>query len=125
MTGPDLLKTVLASGDFPNVNARRLRNIVLEAFSPRYLVNDAAPARLLKAFSGTAARDDFRSLCFLFTCRANLVLADFVREVYWPRYAAGRTSVSKEDSLNFIKSGVSEGRMLVRWSDSTVKRVSS
>ena len=74
---------------------------------------------------GVAARDDFRSLCFLFTCRANLVLADFVREVFWPRYAAGGTSVSKDDSLNFIKSGVSDGRTQVRWSETTVKRVSS
>jgi hypothetical protein len=114
MTGPDLLKAALASGEFPNVTARRLRNVVLEAFSPRYLVGDSAPARLLKALSASGLRDDFRSLCFLFTCRANLILADFVREVYWARYAAGGTSVSKDDSLNFVRSAVSDGRTAVR-----------
>ena len=53
MTGQDLLKAALASGEFPNVTARRLRNVVLEAFSPRYLLDDAAPARLLKAISAS------------------------------------------------------------------------
>ena len=89
MTGPDLLKAALTSGEFPNVTARRLRNVVLEAFSPRYLVDDAAPARLLKVLSASGLREDLRSLCFLFTSRANQILADFVREVYWARYAAG------------------------------------
>jgi hypothetical protein len=125
MTRKDLLKAVLASGEFPNVTARRLRNVVLEAFSPRYLVDDAAPARLLRTISAAASKDDFRSLCFLFTCRANLILADFVREVYWTRYSAGGSSVSKEDSLNFVKSAVSDGRTSVRWSEATVKRVAS
>ncbi len=125
MTGPELLKAALTSGEFPNVTARRLRNVVLEAFSPRYLVDDAAPARLLKALSSSGLRDDFRSLCFLFTCRTNLILADFVREVYWARYAAGGTSVSKDDSLNFVRSAVSDGRTAVRWSESTIKRVAS
>ena len=53
MTGPDLLKAALASGEFPNVTARRLRNVIIEAFCPRYLVDDAAPARLLKALSAS------------------------------------------------------------------------
>src|SRR5271157_164938 len=62
MTGPDLLKATLTSGEFPNITARRLRNVILEAFSPRYLVDGAAPARLLKTLSAAASRDDFRSL---------------------------------------------------------------
>ena len=125
MAGPDLLKAALTSGEFPTVTARRLRNIILEAFSPRYLLDDAAPARLLKAFSTSLPRDDFRSLCFVFTCRANLILGDFVREVYWPHYSAGRGSVSKDDSLGFVSSAVSNGRTTTRWSDTTVIRVAS
>ena len=125
MTGPDLLKATLLSGEFPNVTARRLRNVILEAFSPRYLVEDGAPARLLKALSPGRLKDDFRSLCFLFTCRANLILADFVREVFWARYSAGGTSVSKDDSTNFVKLAASDGRTAIRWSESTIKRVAS
>jgi hypothetical protein len=113
MSGQDLIKVALASGDFPTVAARRLRNVIIEAFCPRFLTDEGAPANLLKAISGSISREDFRALCFLFTCRANVILADFVHHVYWPRYSAGGSSVSKEDSLKFVASAVSNGRTLL------------
>ena len=123
MTGQDLLKAALASGEFPTMAARRLRNVIIEAFCPRYLVDDMAPARMLKAVSGTLAKEDFRSLCFLFTCRANPILGDFVRQVYWPRYAAGGITVSKDESWQFVSAAVLCGRTTTRWSAATITRV--
>jgi hypothetical protein len=123
MSGQDLLKAALASGEFPTMAARRLRNVIIEAFCPRYLVDDGAPARLLKSISASIPKEDFRSLCFLYTCRANPILADFIRQVYWPHYSAGGNSVSKADSLGFISSAVSDGRTTTRWSEATVIRV--
>lgn len=108
MGGQDLLKAALASGEFPTMTARRLRNLIIEAFCPRYLIDGGAPAGLLKRVSGEFTREDFRSLCLLYTSRANPILADFVRQVYWPRYAAGGTSVSKKDALAFVASAVSD-----------------
>jgi hypothetical protein len=99
--------------------------VIIEAFRPRYLIDRAAPARLLKAVSDSLPKEDFRSLCFLFTCRANPILADFVCQVYWPRYAAGGKAVSKKDSLDFVSSAVSDGRTTTRWSEATVTRVAS
>jgi bacteriophage exclusion system BrxA-like protein len=125
MSGQDLFKVALASGDFPAITARRLQNVVTEAFRSRYLTDSGAPAKLLKAISNGLSRDDFRSLCFLFTCRANPILADFVRTVYWPRYATGAVSVSKMDSLQFVSSAVSDGRTTCPWSETTVTRVAS
>lgn len=95
MSGQELLKAALASGEFPTLAARRLRNIIIEAFCPRYLVENAEPAKLLKSIQSQITREEFRSLCFIFTSRANTILADFVLEVYWPRYAAGGVSVFK------------------------------
>jgi hypothetical protein len=48
MSGQHLLRVALDAGAFPTISARRLRNMVIEAFAPRYLVNDAQPARVLK-----------------------------------------------------------------------------
>jgi hypothetical protein len=36
LTVPDLLKAAMQAGAFPSVSARRLRNIVIEAFGPRF-----------------------------------------------------------------------------------------
>ncbi len=123
MGGQDLLRVALASGEFPSVTARRLRNIVMEGFRPRFLVEDAAPARLLRPLARSLARDDFRSVCFLYTCRANLILRDFVRQVYWPHYSAGRGDISREESLKFVSLAVSRGRTTTRWSETTITRV--
>lgn len=127
-TGTDaqaLLNAALSSGSFPTMTARRLRNVIMEAFRPRYLADDGAPARLLKALSASLSKEDFRSLCLLYTCRATPILADFVRQIYWPHYAAGGASVSKRDALDFVTSAVSDGRTTTRWSESTVTRVAS
>ncbi len=124
MGGQDLLRTALASGDFPTLAARRLRNVIIEAFAPRYLTDNGAPAKLLKTISHRVPKEDFRSLCFLFTCRANPIFADFVRQVYWPRYSAGGTLVSKDDALSFVSSAVSDGRTTSSWSAATIIRVS-
>jgi hypothetical protein len=123
MDGQDLLKAALASGEFPTLAARRLRNIIIEAFCPRYLVDNAAPAKLLKSTQSEITREDFRSLCFIFTSRANAILADFIRKIYWPRYAAGRVSISKRDSLEFVSAAVLNARTTSRWSESTIIRV--
>jgi hypothetical protein len=48
MTANQLHQVALESGRFPNVTARRLRNIVVECFAPRYLVTGGAQAAHLK-----------------------------------------------------------------------------
>ena len=83
MDVPSLDRVALASGQFPNVSARRLHNIVSECFAPRYLNRERVPAALLKPLREALSGQAFAQLLFLYTCRANLLLADFVREVYW------------------------------------------
>ncbi|MCL1629879.1 DUF1819 family protein [Roseibaca sp. V10] len=120
-----LLECALSSGDFPTITARRLRNIVTEGFAPRYLAEDAAPALALKSLERSLSELERKQLFFLFTCRANLILADFVRDYYWPQYSSGATSISKRDALSFVEDAVAEGKTTTPWSDSTRNRVSS
>ena len=51
MSAVQLHQVALESGRFPTVTARRLRNIVVECFAPRYLVSGGAPAAHLKRLS--------------------------------------------------------------------------
>jgi len=87
MSASQLHDAALASGRFPLVTARRLRNIIVECFSPRYLRKPYVALRL-KTLVDRFTPAELNQLFFLYTARANLLLADFVREVYWPRYAA-------------------------------------
>lgn len=123
MNSGDLYQTALDSGQFPNVSARRLRNIVAECFRPRYMSHDGDVVANLKQLQPTLASVAFSQLLFLYTCRANSILADFVREVYWERYAGGYDLVSKQDAADFINRAIDDGKTEKRWAESTLKRV--
>jgi len=120
-----LYQVALDSGRFPNVTARRLRNVVAECFSPRYLVNEGRPASHLKSLLPRISAADLNQLMLLFTSRANPVLGDFIRHVYWSRYAGGYTQITNDDARIFVERAIDDGKTIKRWSDTTVRRVSA
>lgn len=124
MSASQLHEAALASGRFPLVTARRLRNIVAECFAPRYMRGPCV-ARHLKSLVNRFTTAELNQLLFLYTARANLVLADFVREVYWARYSAGRNDIQLEDARTFVANSVREGKTQKPWSETTIKRISS
>ena len=124
MSTRDLFNKALESGLFPRVSARRLNNIVRECFAPRYLRTPGV-ALGLKNLAASLERGEFDQLLFLHTARANLILADFVREVFWPRYSGGRDTLNREDAMEFVGHAVREGKTQSHWADSTVRRVSA
>ncbi len=125
MSANQLHQVALASGRFPTITARRLRNIVVECFAPRYLVNGGTPAVYLKRLSATISVADLTQLMLVFTSRANPILGDFVRHVYWARYAAGYTQITNEDARAFVERGIDDGKTVKRCSETTVRRVSA
>lgn len=125
MDPASLYQVALHSGRFPNVSARRLRNIVVECFAPRYLVNHGLPATLLKMLAHALTSQELAQLLLLYTCRAHLILADFVRQVYWERYAAGHETIRNTDAEAFVLQAVRDGKTQKLWSESIVKNVSS
>ena len=124
MSASQLYEAALASGRFPLVTARRLRNIVAECFAPRYMRDPHVAARL-KSLVDRFTTAELNQLLFVYTARANLVLADFVREVYWARYSAGRNDLQLEDARTFVANSVREGKTQKPWSETTIKRISS
>ena len=125
MSANQLEQVALDSGRFPNVTARRLRNIVVECFAPRYLVAGGKPALHLKQLAPRIATADLKQLLLLFTSRANPILGDFVRQVFWPRYAGGYAQVTNDDARTFVERGIDDGKTIKRWSETTVRRVSA
>ena len=45
-----------------------------------------------------------------FTCEANELLADFIRDVYWDRYSGGRNFLLSNDAADFVTNAVREGK---------------
>jgi hypothetical protein len=124
MSANQLHQVALESGRFPTVTARRLRNIVVECFAPRYLVEDGAPATHLKQLSATISTADLAQLMLVFTSRANPILGDFIRQVYWNRYASGYIQITNDDARMFVERAIDDGLTTKRWSESMVRNVS-
>lgn len=118
----DLLQKALSSGHITNVTARRLRNLIAECYAPRYLVNNDYPAIILKRLVHNVSSNVLSQMLFLFTARANLILADFIKTVSWPKYSAGHDTISNDDANNFITRANQEGKTIRPWSESTISR---
>ncbi|MEY4194475.1 MAG: hypothetical protein RLZZ226_843 [Pseudomonadota bacterium] len=125
MSANRLHQVALESGRFPTVTARRLRNIVVECFAPRYLVTGGTPAMHLKRLAPTISTVDLTQLLLVFTSRANPILADFVRQVYWARYAGGYTRITHDDARTFVERGIDDGKTIRHWSETTIRRVAA
>lgn len=124
LTVAELTERALTSGLFPLITARRLRNIVVECFAPRYL-RSPQTAAVLKRLASGLSRAEFNQLLLIHTARANLVLADFIREVYWPRYASGRDVLTLDDAREFVIAAMRAGRTQNSWSQATIRRVAT
>ncbi len=125
LMGHALFKKSLDSGQFPRLSARRLRNLVIECFAPRFLVKDDFPANVLKKLSNRLTSIEFSQLLFLFTVRANLILADFIKDLYWVRYAGGHERIHNEESKEYVKQANMEGKTIQPWSISMIKSISA
>ena len=124
MSVRELHAAALDSGRFPTMTARRLLNVVKEGFAPRYM-EDPAVAATLQRLVAHWERDELVQLFMLHTARANCILADFIREVFWPRYMAGFDALSRDDATAFVEASVQEGKTQKPWAPSTVRRVAS
>jgi len=125
MSTQELYQAALDSGQFPNVTARRLRNVVAECFAPRYLKPAPQPVLWLQQINHKISTRAINQLLFIYTARANLIFRDFVSQIYWDRYASGYTEITTEDSYDFVDRSTRDGKTKNIWSDSTIKRNSS
>jgi hypothetical protein len=123
MSATSLFQAALGSGRFPQMSARRLRNLVAEGFAPRFLSGGAEAAALVKAVLPALSSRDAEQVMFVYACRANVILGDFVREVYWRRYSAGATGITNQDSRQFVLNANRKGRTAAPWSEGTINRV--
>lgn len=123
MDAQALQSSALKSGQFPSISARRLRNVVTEGFAPRYLTNNGRPALLLKMFLPMLSQAEYEQLLFVYTCRANPILGDFTREVYWPTSSASHGLLANDRARDFVADAQRNGKTIKPWSEATVRRV--
>ena len=125
MSVGELKARVRGMGALGKATQVRVDDLVGRGFAQRYLVAGGQPAQWLRQLLlARAPRGLLRQLTLLYTARANLILHDFIREVFWLKYSSRAGEVTKQDARDFIERAVSRGALEKRWSDSMVERVS-
>lgn len=117
MTTPELVAEVLKQGVLSKATALRVKDLVSRSFAGRYLADDGRPAQYLKhLLARSVPVSQLSQVLLIYTARANQILHDFVREVYWQKYAIGATHLKREDALHFLESAVNKGCIAHPWS---------
>jgi len=89
------------------------------------MADDGRPAMYLGLLRPILSSKEFEQLLFVYACRANAILADFVRQVFWGSYSGGRDALSNQDAREFVVRANQDGLTVKPWSESTVRRVAA
>jgi hypothetical protein len=124
VSATELRDKVISNGLLPKATAYRVSDIVTRVFGQRYLGADGAPARWLKMLVENGwLGDRLSQLLLIYTARVNLILRDFIGEIYWPHYRAGAHLIHKQEGVNFLKSASAAGKFRNQWSDAMQAKV--
>jgi hypothetical protein len=124
VTPLQLAERAVEIGLFSRTTARRARNLTIEMFAPRYLADQGhAAARVKFLLENRFPHEGLIQLFFLQTARAQQIFADFVIDVYWPKYSASASFLNKDDAKTFIQRAGDSGAIAKRWSESVVDNV--
>lgn len=115
----------LTKGVLGKTTQKRLIDIISEVFAPRFLIDGQKPAKYLQQMLKIGIpQTNIRLILFLYTCRAQKLLYDFLRTVYWKKYFNGIYEITKTDVVRFIEDAIRMGKTKQSWSNSSIDRVS-
>ncbi len=124
MDSMELNRKVVAEGLISKGTASRVKDIVTRVFGFRYLNDGDPPARHLKFLVEAGMPvEKLGQILLIHTARAHRELHDFITEVYWPRYAAGATSIRRAESGEFFRNAYLDGRLPNEWTDKSREKI--
>lgn len=121
----DFSERIVSEGVLAKATEKRASDIVKLVFADRFMSYDINVASYLHMMrENYVSMDVMTQLFYIYTCRANLILKDFIQTVYFPFINKGYQKLEAEDPKNFIRDAITDGRIPKPWSQSTINKVS-
>lgn len=124
MRAIELKNRVKQTGALGRATDTRITDVVSRGFAQRYLIEDGRPAAWLKRLVESGVnRSALHQIIFVYTARHNPVFHDYVTDVFWRKAHSDSGEVTKEDTRDFLERAAACGRIVPRWADSMMERV--
>lgn len=126
MSKKEMTKKAIDENVLVKVLNKRIKDIVEDAFYKRYVFSDQnVPTYLRLLIEAFPSLDVITQILLIYTSRANLVLEDFIIQVYWPEIRKGKITVDIATARKFIAESIKQPDLISGWSESTQKRIAS
>jgi hypothetical protein len=124
MTKQELIDQVLEFNPLAKEHENRTKDIVNRVFQGRFLKEGGEVVLEIQQLrNGYVSLEIISQIIFIYTCRANLILFDFVKDIFQPLAKSGNPLLPEKAAVYFIEEAIRDGRIPTRWSDSTKRRV--
>lgn len=124
MTKNEFCSLVMESNLLSKATNTRIKDIINHAFYRRYVDVNADIVENLKYLrTKYVSNDVFIQLLLVYTGRANAILSDFIKMVYYDAINKGYQFIDASDPKKFIEEAIKDGRIEKPWSDSTKIKV--
>ncbi len=118
-------KRVLEEGLLSKSTDTRTKDIVGNIFKDRFLEQSIDVPKVIKSMREEyVSMDVVTQLFLIYTCRANPILGDFIRDVYYSKIKKGQVEMNTDDPKEFIQEAIGDGRIPRKWANSTIQKVS-
>jgi hypothetical protein len=126
MSKKEMTQEAIKSNLLVKASDKRIKDIVEIAFYKRYVNNDSLiPVYLQVMIKKSLSLEVLIQIFLLYTSRANLILSDFITEVYWPEVQKGIKDLDFNYSRKFISEIIRQTDLISGWSETTQKRMAS
>ena len=124
-TRKEMVKEIIENNLLGKSSEKRTADILNYALYKRFVIpGDEIPVYLHSLRKSHTSLEQLKQVLFLYTCRANPALFDFVTHIFWKHYSSGNDVVKVADAKKFLHDAVKYGNVQKKWSEGTITRMS-
>jgi len=125
VTKKDFIEEVILSNALVKNHNNRIKDIIEHVFFRRYVSYGEESVLALKQLREKHfGLEIFIQLLLVYTCRKNLILFDFVSNVYQKLVQQGKVELPQNAAKDFIEENIKNGNIQKAWAASTKRKVS-
>lgn len=118
------IEEVIESNVLVKNHNNRIKDIIEHVFFRRYVnYNEDAVVALKYLREKHIGLEILNQLLLVYTCRKNLILFDFITEVYQKLISQGVSVLPQNAAKEFIEESIKNGNIEKAWADSTKRKV--